>query len=310
MIALAIVGGGQTTLAGLEPQDERDFAVDHAIGGLKKGSRMLAPEGRSTATSHSPRPTLTDGRGSQATKPGGISPKDAGGLTSGSRSTGAAKFGGGGTQTGGGQGGGSTGGGAGVSVIEALSGGSGTGAETRTGSQSLGGGGAGTGITEEPSGGGSETVSEPPAGGETGGGTEPATTTDTGTSNDLIELDVDVDTTTGGGSADLSVGGEPVAETDVSTGTNLSETTEPVTEETNAALDTGVVTDTTTADASTTTSGDSLTVDVSAGSDTLGDALLGTGSELDPDATTAEETTDILDDCSALDPLSLPEHCL
>ena len=280
MIALAIVGGGQTTLAGLEPQDERDFAVDHAIGGLKKGSRMLAPEGRSTATSHSPRPTLTDGRGSQATKPGGISPKDAGGLTSGSRSTGAAKFGGGGTQTGGGQGAGST------------------------------GGGTGTGITEEPSGGGSETVSEPPAGGETGGGTEPATATDTGTSNDLIELDVDVDTTTGGGSADLSVGGEPVAETDVSTGTNLSETTEPVTEETNAALDTGVVTDTTTADASTTTSGDSLTVDVSAGSDTLGDALLGTGSELDPDATTAEETTDILDDCSALDPLSLPEHCL
>ena len=49
---------------------------------------------------------------------------------------------------------------------------------------------------------------------------------------------------------------------------------------------------------------------MSAGSDTLGDALLGTGSEVDPDATTAEETTDVLDDCSALDPLSLPEHCL
>ena len=272
MIALAIVGGGQTALAGPEPQDERDFAVDHAIGGLKKGSRILAPDGRSPATSHA-----------RATPPGGaLGPKDAGGLTSGSRSTGAAKSGVGGTQTGGAQGGGGTGGG--------------TGTET------------GTGVPEEPSGGGSETVSEPPAGGDTGGGTEPST--DTGTSNDLIELDVDVDTTTGGGSADLSVGGEPVAETDVSTGTNLSDTTEPVTEETNATLDTGVVTDTTTAEAGTTTSGDSLTVDVSAGSDTLGDALLGTGSELDPDATTAEETTEILDDCSALDPLSLPEHCL
>ena len=214
MIALAIVGAGQATLA-----DERDFAVDHAIGGLKKGSRMLAPEGRGAATSHS-----------RATKPGGaISPKDAGGLTSGFRGAGAA----GGTQTGGAQSGGSTGGGTGVSATEAPSGGGGTGTET------------GTGLTEEPSGGGSETVSEPPAGGETGGGTEP---TDTGTSNDLIELDVDVDTTTGGGSADLSVGGEPVAETDVSTGTNLSETMEPVTEETNATPDTGVVTDITTAE--------------------------------------------------------------
>ena len=275
MIALAIVGGGQTTLAGSEPQDARDFAVDHAIGGLKKGSRMLAPEGRGAATSHS-----------RATTPGGaVSPKDAGGLTSGSRGVGAAASGGGGSQTGGAQSGGSTGGGTGVSATEAPSSG--------------GGGGTGT-----------ETVSEPPAGGETGGGTEPSATTDTGTSNDLIELDVDVDTTTGAGSADLSVGGEPVAETDVSTGTNLSETTEPVTEDANATLDTGVVTDTTTADASTTTSGDRLTVDVSAGSDTLGDALTGTGSEVDPDATTAEETTDILDDCSTLDPLSLPEHCL
>ena len=301
MIALAIVGGGQTTLAGSEPQDERDFAVDHAIGGLKKGSRILAPEGRSTATSHS-----------RATKPGGaISPKDTGGLTSGSRSAGAAKSGGGGgTQTGGAQGGGSTGGGTGARATEAPSGGGETGTKTGTGSESLGGGGTGTGITEEPSGGGSETVSELPAGGETGGGTEPSATTNTGASNDLIELDVDVDATTGGGSADLSVGGEPVAETEVNTGANLSEITEPVTEEANTTLETGVVTDTTTADASTTTSGDSLTVDVGAGSDTLGEALLGTGSELDPDATTAEETTDILDDCSVLDPLSLPEHCL
>ena len=285
MIELAVVGAGQTALAGSEPRDERDFAVDHAIGGLKKGSRILAPEGRGAATSHS-----------RATKPGGaISPKDAGGLTSGSRGAGAAKSGGGGTQTGGAQGGDSTGGGTGASATESPSGGGG-GTDTQTGA----------GITEESSGGGSETVSEPPAGGEPGGGTEPSATTDTGTSNDLIELDVDVDTTTGGSSADLSVGGEPVAETDVSTGTNLSETTEPVTEETNATLDTSVVTDTTTADASTTTSRDSLTVDVSAGSDTLGDALLGTGSEVDPVATTAEETTDVLDDCSALDPLSLP----
>ena len=284
MIALAIVGGGQTALAGSEPQDERDFAVDHAIGGLKKGSRMLAPEGHSTATSHS-----------RSTKPGGaISPKDAGGLTSGSRGAGAATSGGGGTQTGGAQGGGSTGGGTGASATEAPRGGGGTGTEAGTGSESLGGGGTGTGITEEPS----------------GGGTEPSATTDTGASNDLIELDVDVDTSTGAGSADLSVGGETVVETEASTGTDLSGTTEPVTEEISTTLDAGVVTDTTTIDASTETTEGSLTVDVSAGSDTLGDALLGTGSELDPDATTAEETTDILDDCSALDPLSLPEHCL
>ena len=70
------------------------------------------------------------------------------------------------------------------------------------------------------------------------------------------------------------------------------------------------MTDTTTIDAGTAASDDSLTVDVSAGSDTLGDALLGTGSELDPDATTAEEPTDVLEDCSVLNPLSLPEHCL
>ena len=101
-----------------------------------------------------------------------------------------------------------------------------------------------------------------------------------------------------------------MAETDVSTGTDLSGTTDTVIADAGTTLDAGVVTDTTTIDASTETTTDTLTVDVSAGSDTLGDALLGTGSELDPDATTAEETTDILDDCSALAPLSLPEHCL
>ena len=255
MMALALVGGGQTALAGAAPQDERDFAVDHAIGGLKKGSRMLAPESRGVVTLPS-----------RLTPPGGA------------------------------QGGGGTG----VSVTEAPSGGGGAGTGPETG----------TGMTEQPSGSGSETVSEPPAGGGTGGETEPPATTDTGASNDLIELDVDVDTTTGAGSADLSVGGEPVAETDVSTGADLGEATEPVTEETGATLETGVVTDTTTIDAGTETTEGSLTVDVSAGSDTLGEALLGTGSELDPDATTAEEPTDILDDCSTLDPLSLPEHCL
>ena len=285
LMTLAVVGAGHTALAGSPAQEERDFAVDHAIGGLKKGSRMLAPEGQGASKSHA-----------GATKPGGaVSPRDVGAVTGGSRGAGVAQPVGGPQPTG--------------RVGESTS------TETSAGSESLGGGGAGTGITEESSVvGGSETVSEPPAGGgtggETGGGTEPSGTTDTGTSNDLIELDVDVDTATGGGSADLSVGGEPVAETDVSTGTNLSETAEPVTEDAGATLDAGVVTDTTTADANTTTSGDSLTVDVSAGSDTLGDALLGTGSEVDPDAATAEETTDILDDCSTLDPLSLPEHCL
>ena len=159
-------------------------------------------------------------------------------------------------------------------------------------------GGTGTGSVEEPSSG---------AGGETGGGTE---SPDTGTSNTLIDLNLDANTSTGEVNTDLSVGGEPVIEADVSTGAGLGETTDTVTTDTGTTLDAGVVTDTTTTDASTAATEDSLTVDVSAGSDTLGDALLGTGSELDPDATTAEELTQVLDDCSTLDQLSLPEHCL
>ena len=290
LIALVIAGAGQATLASSQPQDERDFAVDHAIGGLKKGSRMLAPKGQGAGQSHS-----------KATKPGGaISPRDAGTVTSGSRGAGGAKSGGEPRSIG------EVGSPVGIGPSPSTGGGTQT-SGTHGGTD----GGTGPGATEEPSGvGGSEATSEPPAGGETGAGTEPSGTTDTGTSNDLIELDVDVDTSGGGGSADLSVGGEPVAETDVSTGTDLSGTTEPVIEEASTTLDAGVVTDKTTIDASTETTEDSLTIDVSAGSDTLGDALLGTGSEVDPDATTAEETTDVLDDCSLLDPLSLPDHCL
>ena len=182
------------------------------------------------------------------------------------------------------------------------------GTETGTGSRPLGSSDTTPGGVKEPSGGsGSETSSEPPAGGETGGETE---NTNTETSNNLIDLNLDANTSTGEVNTDVSVGGEPVIEADVNTGTDLSGTTDAVTEDASTTLDAGVVTDTTTIDASTETTEDSLTVDVSAGSDTLGDALLGTGSELDPDATTAEETTDILDDCSVLDPLSLPEHCL
>ena len=297
VLELAIVGAGQTRLANGEPQHERDLAVDQALGGLEEGSRMLAPEGQGAAESHSgvikPGGTTTprdagavksDFRGAGATKPGG------GPLSTGSfgsqGGTAPSTSAGGGTQTSGAQGGGGAGGGAGT--------------ETGTGSGPVGGGDTGPGSVEEPSGG---------AGGETGGGTETGST-GAGTSDNLIDLNLNATPSTGETSADLSVGGEPVIETDASTDTDLSGTTDTVTADTGTTLDTGVVTDTTTTDASTATSGDNLTVDVSAGSDTLGDALLGTGSEVDPDATTAEETTDILDDCSALDPLSLPEHCL
>ena len=293
VLELAVVGAGQTAPASAEPQPERDLAVDHVLGDLEEGSRMLAPGGQGAAESHS-----------RVIKPGGTTtPGDAGAVKSGFRGAGAAKSDGaprptgrvgsrvgtapgasvgGTTQTSGAQGKGGVDGGAGT--------------ETGAGSGSLGGGDTGSGSVEEPSGvGGSETSTEPPA---------------AGTSNNLIDLNVDANTSTGEVNTDLSVGGEPVIEADLSTGTDLGGTTDTVTAQTDTALDAGVVTDTTTIDASTETTEDSLTVDVSAGSDTLGDALLGTGSELDPDATTAEETTDILDDCSTLDPLSLPEHCL
>ena len=297
VIEFAIVGAAQITLASSEPKEERDFSADQVLGGLEEGSRMLAPGGQGAAESH-PR----------VTKPGGtLSPRDAGALTSGSRGAGAAKPGGGqrsigdvgsqvgtgpstsaggGTQTSGAQGGGVTG--------------SGTGAGAGAGSEPLGGGDTSSGSVEQPSGG---------TGGETGGGTETGST-DAGTSSNLIDVNLEADTSTGEVNTDLRVGGEPVIEADVSGGTDLSGTTDTVTADTGTTLDAGVVTDTTTIDASTETTEESLTVDVSAGSDTLGDALLGTGSEVDPDATTAEETTDILDDCSALDPLFLPEHCL
>ena len=297
VIECAMVGAGQPALASAESNDERDFAVDQAIGGLREGRRMLAPGDQGAGRSHS-----------RTTKPGGaLSPRDIGAVTSGSRGAGAAKPGGGqrsiggvsspvgtgpstsvggGTQTSGAQGGGGTAGG--------------TGTDISTGTEPPSGGNTGPGSVEEPSGG---------TGGETGGGTETGST-GTKTSGSLIDVNPGADTSTGEVGTDLSVGGEPVIEADVSTGTDLSGTTDTVTADTGTTLDAGVVTDTTTIDASTETTEDSLTVDISAGSDTLGDALLGTGSEVDPDATTAEETTDILDDCSALDPLSLPEHCL
>ena len=281
VIEFAIVGAEQTTLASAEPRHERDLAVDQALGGLEEGSRMLAPGGQGAAESHS-----------GAIKPGGtLSPRDAGGVTSGSRGAGAAKPGGGPRSTGGFGSQGGTG-------LGTSAGGGGT---QTSGAQGGGNTAGGAGR--------SETSSEPPAGGETGGGTETGST-GTGTSGSLLDVNLGADTSTGEVRTDLSVGGEPVIETNVSTGTDLSGTTDTVTADTGTTLDAGVVTDTTTIDASTETTEDSLTVDVSAGSDTLGDALLGTGSEVDPDATTAEETTDILDDCSALNPLSLPEHCL
>ena len=273
-LELFIVGAEQATLAHAEPQHERDLAVDQALGGLEEGSRMLAPGGQGAAESHS-----------GAIKPGGTTtPRDAGAVKSGFRGAGAIKPDSGPRSTGG------------------------VGSQVGTAPSASAGGGTQT-SGAQGGGGGSEPSSEPPAGGDTGGGTE-TESTDTGTSNNLIDLDLDANTSTGEVNTDLSVGGEPVIEADVSTGTDLDGTTDTVTADTDAALDAGVVTDTTAIDASTETTEDSLTVDVSAGSDTLGDALLGTGSELDPDATTAEETTDILDDCSALDPLSLPEHCL
>jgi len=122
---------------------------------------------------------------------------------------------------------------------------------------------------------------------------------------------VDVDTSTGEVSGDVSVGGEPVIDTDVETGTDLGGITEPVTDDAGAALDAGVVTDTTTIDASTETTEGDLTVDISAGSDTLDDTLTGTGSEFDPDSDSSEEDIGAdNDDCNVLDPLSIPEECL
>ncbi len=298
VIELAIVGAGQTTLAKAEPQHERDLAVDQALGGLEEGSRMLAPEGQGASESHS-----------GAIKPGGtLSPRDAGAVTSGSPGSGAAKPGGGQRSTGGFSSQGGTGfntsAGGGTQTSGAQQGGGitggGTSTGTGTGSGPLGGGDTGPGSVQEPGGG---------TGGETGGGTETGST-GTGTSGSLIDLNLDANTSTGEVNTDLSVGGEPLIEADLSTGADLSGTTDTVTADTGTTLDAGVVTDTTTLDASTETTEDNLTVDVSAGSDTLGDALLGTGSEIDPDATTSEETTDILDDCSVLDPLSLPDHCL
>ena len=306
-LELVIVGTGQAMPAHAEPPHERDLAVDQVLGGLEEGSRMLAPRGHGAAKSHS-----------GVVKPGGTTtPGDAGAVKSGFRGAGVTKpdrgrrstgsvgsrvgtipsaSGGGGTQTSGAQGGGGVGGA--------------TGPETGTSNGSPGGGSAGPGNVEEPGGvSGSETSSEPSAGGGTGGGTD-TESPGTGASNNLIDLNLDANPSAGEVDTGLSVGGEPVIEADVSTGTDLSGTADTVTADTDATLDAGVVTDTTTIDASTETTEGSLTVDVSAGSDTLGDALLGTGSELDPDAATAEETTDILDDCSTLDPLSIPEHCL
>ena len=289
VLELVLVGAGQAAPARAESQHERDLAVDQALGGLEEGSRMLAPRGRGAAESHS-----------GVLKPGGATtPRDAGAVKSGVRGAGAANLGGGPRSTG------SVGSQVGTTPGTNAGGGAQTG-----GAQGGGGSGAGSGSVEQPSSvGGSDTGSEPPAGGHTGGGTEPESP-DTGTSNDLIDLNLGANTSTGEVNTDLSVGGEPVIEADVSTGAGLGDTTDTVTPDTGTTLDAGVVTDTTTTDASTAATEDSLTVDVSAGSDTLGDALLGTGSELDPDATTAEEPIEVLDDCSTLDPLSLPEHCL
>ena len=240
MLEFAIVGTEQAARANAAPQHERDVAVDQALGGLEEGSRMLAPGGQGAAQSHS-----------GVIKPGGTTtPRDAGAVKSGFRGAGATKpdsgprstrglgpqggtvpsaSAGRGTQTGGAQGGGGAGGG--------------TGAATSTGSGSPGGGNTGPGSIEEPSG---------ATGGETGGGTDTGSP-GTGTSGGLIDVNLEADTSTGEVSTDLSVGGEPVIETDVSAGTDLSGTTDTGTADTGTMLETGVVTDTTTIDASTET---------------------------------------------------------
>ena len=129
-----------------------------------------------------------------------------------------------------------------------------------------------------------------------------------------IDVNLDAETSRGQVGGDVSVGGEPVIETEVSSGADLGgadAVTEDVSAGTNLDLDAGVETDTTTVDAGTATTEGDLTIDVSAGSDTLGDSLTGSGSEGDPDSDSSEEDTGAdNDDCNVLDPLSIPERCL
>ena len=283
LLVLTILTFVECTHAGsawAERGDNRDFAVDQALGELDAGTRLLSPD--------------VSGKAGQATraKPGStISPRDAG-TVRGGRGAGASPLGAGGTER--------VGGGPAVSGSGTAAPGTGGGDGTAPGAGGVetgeGGGGGGTGSV-----GGGEPIVDVEV-----GGTETDTSGGAG-----IDVDVDVDTSTGEIGGGVSVGGEPVIETDIDTGIELGGTTEPVTEDASTELDAGVVTDTTTIDASTETTDGNLNVDVSAGSDTLGDALTGTGGERDPDSDSSEEDTGAdNDDCNVLDPLSIPEECL
>ena len=292
LAGLACLVALPASVAWTQDSDPRDFAVDQALGEFDAGTRLLSPD--------------ASGKAGQATtaKPGRtVSPGDAGTVRGGQ---------GAGASPGGAQGverlGGPVAGGSGAGAPSA-GGGTGTtpgAGETEPGA---GGGGGGTGST----GGGGPIIDVEVGGGTTDVDVDTGTGgTGTGTSGGAgIEVDVDADTSTGEVSGDVSVGGEPVIDTDVDAGTDLGDITEPVTEDTGAALDAGVVTDTTTIDASTETTEGDLNIDVSAGSDTLDDLLTGTGSEFDPDSDSSEEDIGAdNDDCNVLDPLSIPEHCL
>jgi hypothetical protein len=257
-----------------ERGDNRDFAVDQALGELDAGTRLLSPD--------------VSGKAGQATTAGPgrtVSPGDAGSVR-GARGAGTPSLGGARTERLGGPG---------VSGSGAASPGTGGG----VGTDSVGGGGepvvdVDVGMTDTQA-----EIDTDRIGTDTSGSAG-------------IDVDVDVDTTTGEVSGDVSVGGEPVIETDVDTGADLGGATSGAEDLTgDAGLDVGLETDTTTVDGSATTTEDNLTIDVSAGSDTLGDSLTGTGGELDPDSDSTEEDTGAdNDDCNVLDPLSIPERCL
>jgi hypothetical protein len=299
-VLAVVVALAQTSLVWAERGDDRDFAVDQALGELEAGTRLLSPD--------------VSGKSGQATtvKPGRtVSPGDAGSVQGG-RGAEALPVGGAEKLSG------PTVNGSGTAAPGA-GGGAGTGPGTGGVGTGEGGAGGGTGSV----GGGSEPTIDVDVGTDTGLGDTTTGTTDTQTEIDTgamdtaasggagIDVDLNADTSTGEVSGDVSVGGEPVIETDVDTGIDLGGTTEPVIDDTDAALDAGVVTDTTTIDASTETTEGDLNVDISAGSDTLDDTLTGTGSEMDPDSdSSAEDIGADNDDCNVLDPLSIPEHCL
>lgn len=278
IMPLLVVGVSQTAWAVSQAQDAQDLAVDRALGGLEEGSRMLPPAAEPPSkakpgTAISPRDVgTTRGQGV------GVQPRGDRGADATGRS---------GTQAGG----------AGAGV--------GRGVEVESGAGSAPAGDTDTGS------GGSGGIVDTGVGGESGGGEAGTGGGETESSGSGIHVDVDVDTSTGEVSGGVSVDEEPIVETEIDSGTDLGGATEPVTEDAGAALDADVVTDTTTIDASTEITEGELTIDVSAGTDTLGDDLLGSGNEDDPDNDADEEDTATDNaDCTVVDPLSVPEECL